>query len=516
MNDIEQQNYYQESLRKVIDMAIAAGRSRQSSHTNFIHYAQHSKEEEQRDVIPIVENFLFALALLRSRTSDSVIEAKKLLERLFHFQVHNTELKENNFPIFLHEYPKCYDSYLGVQLLPIFFWIIKDFHHVLGSELRHKTEESAVALLIHASMIYQEKGAPYTIALKLAASLKAWGDLLKLPNLSSEGENFLIQITQSTLSPHFTAWYCPHILANTLVSLQMIYPNIAESPWKHFWNWINQTWHRKSCCYVGPILNEKQKEKEPQPTLYDLFLGYLSGTFSLRTLTVHPFHLQGALIQPTSERLVPLDTPLTLEGQIGEIKWLMRHEENYAFTLFQQANIENSHVIPKDDITDKSYYPLRIIWGDNTRAHSLVCQQGQVKHSEFQVNNSEISLKFTSDHSTLSDDREKNREVSFYIDEQEDINFFIAGHRATTFKIGDEIQIDTSSCIFSLQLSCETPEDNTYLGHLMRGNRPSQISLKDHQRFQAFDWQIFLRAVRRKSPSIITAKIKISEKGLHT
>ncbi len=49
---------------------------------------------------------LFALALLRSRTTENILEAKAIVDNLLHFQ-----LKEGpsagNFPKYLHEYPNC-------------------------------------------------------------------------------------------------------------------------------------------------------------------------------------------------------------------------------------------------------------------------------------------------------------------------------------------------------------------------------------------------------------------------
>ncbi len=68
-------------LMKAIELALKAGRKRQSTLTGFVHYCSEHPEKSS-ETIPTYENFCFALALLRSRIAENVLEAKALLEKL--------------------------------------------------------------------------------------------------------------------------------------------------------------------------------------------------------------------------------------------------------------------------------------------------------------------------------------------------------------------------------------------------------------------------------------------------
>ena len=103
--------------RQMVDLAVSAGRKFQSAQTGYVHFCFHKSDELINDTIPLYENFLFALALLRFRTSDSMNEGKKILEQLLSFQV------DGNFPIYLHEYPRCYDRFQSMSILPVFYWL---------------------------------------------------------------------------------------------------------------------------------------------------------------------------------------------------------------------------------------------------------------------------------------------------------------------------------------------------------------------------------------------------------
>src|SRR3990167_7288503 len=93
-----------------IDLAVTAGRKRQSPRTGFVHM---HPDEAASDTIPIYENFCFVLALFRQKTAESVSEAKQLLERLLCFQTSN-----GNFPLYIHDYPRCWDLLLPLKLGP--------------------------------------------------------------------------------------------------------------------------------------------------------------------------------------------------------------------------------------------------------------------------------------------------------------------------------------------------------------------------------------------------------------
>lgn len=108
-----------------MDLALSACRNRQSPRTGFVHYF--SANDAARDTIPIFENFCFALALIRQRTAETVLEGKELLERLLAFQT-----PEGNFPIYLHDYPRCWDRFLPLRIAPVLIHLLRDFSQGLG------------------------------------------------------------------------------------------------------------------------------------------------------------------------------------------------------------------------------------------------------------------------------------------------------------------------------------------------------------------------------------------------
>ena len=70
--------------RKMIELNLAAGRKSQSAQTRYVHLNYES--ETVHDTIPLLENFCFTLALLRSRSAEQVLEGKALLEKLLVFE----------------------------------------------------------------------------------------------------------------------------------------------------------------------------------------------------------------------------------------------------------------------------------------------------------------------------------------------------------------------------------------------------------------------------------------------
>src|SRR4051812_26440911 len=110
---------------KVVELALNAGRKRQSEVTGFVHLC-YENPDHNRDTIPVYENLCFALALLRSRTAENVLEARALLDKLLAFEI------GGQFPVYLHEFPQCRFT----RAYPVISYILRDFHGVLGDKLR--------------------------------------------------------------------------------------------------------------------------------------------------------------------------------------------------------------------------------------------------------------------------------------------------------------------------------------------------------------------------------------------
>ncbi len=427
-------------MRKLIELALAAGRKRQSPQTGLIHHFYHSQEDEPHRTIPLVENLLFSLALFRSRTVENVEEGKSLLERLLHFQA-----PEGNFPLYLHDYPECRDRYLGVHLLLPFYWIAAQFHHVLGSGLKKKLEDGQKRLLDYC----QKLELPPAHAIKVAAASQ--------------------KPLQVDLETYFSQ--APAQMADALPALQILAPQL-------FFTHLEKQWNRKLLAYVGPAWCEWQEGSQPQVTLYDLYMGLLSGQFSARALQDQIVHLQAALIQPFEETFPAADP-----------------------ADFAIATIAQEEEWPR--ATDRSFHRLRAAWGSPQQLHTFSCQGGNIVACQHEPGKMVCTLGAP----PPDGEREKCREVAFYLNCEAARKILVGSRPATTFYLGDEIFIQSDSII--LKISFKLLEGSgDFVGHIMRGNRPSQLALKGANRNQAYDWQIFLRTLRRSDLCRIQVNIE--------
>lgn len=359
---------------KALELALKAGRKRQSEVTRFVHYCQEHPEKSS-ETIPVYENFCFALALLRTKIAENVLEAKALLEKLLAFQV------EGQFPVYLHEYPLCRYAGLGSKLYPVIFYILRDFHTVLGDKLRVELQK-----------------------LQDRYSLPA----VESPQTPEEWAEFLIhaQLTGQDKTPAF------------------------------------QCWDLTCLAFIGP---QRQERGEPALTLYDLFLGEWGGKYSARALQDHPVHLRASLIYP-HEAMIPSRPQQSLCSQF---------------------------------------------WGTGQPTHSLMLQ------TSGQVTESTDSLLITLPEKEMQEEVE----VAYFCNLHPETEILINRQKATSFQLGDQIQIISKDRCIELSFSLEG--DGKFWGHLYRGNRPGQLSCRGEEKYEAYDWVIGLRTIQRGPSAFI-------------
>ncbi|MEI8366316.1 MAG: hypothetical protein WCF65_07845, partial [Parachlamydiaceae bacterium] len=326
-----------DTMRHLIEMAIHYGRKRKSPQTGYLHYCYGLPEQEPHLPIPLLENFLYALALLRSRLVENVHEAKTLLEGLLHFQDKAEGITQGNFPIYLHEFPLCKDRFKGIHVASVIVWILKLFHQILGSELRQRLQQALLLAVQHAMRAHDEKAPPYVVSVKIASVAIAAGRILNLPLMEAHGNAMLDRLC---LSRDPSTWYCPESLGELLTALVMVYPRLSESPWSPLWKHVEETWNPQMACYVGPALREWQDGKEPQTTVYDLFLGYVSGSFSSRMSKEAPVHLEAVLIPPMDDRFQPVTFPALFTGKFQGAAWHLYQDEGFAYSYIDQGSLE--------------------------------------------------------------------------------------------------------------------------------------------------------------------------------
>jgi len=478
------------------EWGLAAGRFYQSSQTGFVHLYQGEKEQ-QAQTIPLLENVLFVLALFRSRTIEQVQEAKKLLRHLLAFQNKHASESEGNFPIYQHEFPVCRDYAIALQMLAPMYWILKHFGHVLGAELKHQLEEAARLALSFSLNLHQEVPFSYPLSVRLFAAQWTLGILWEKEPMQYEGKNELELLSQQQLE----GWNTTRHLADILIGLQMVYPVISKSPWAPLWQTINQTWHSALASYAGPCVREWQEGSEPQVNLYDLFGGYFSGKFSDRAARLNPMHLFGLLIQPSSERFTEMAYPFKVEGIIRNQRWILKGYSDFACMLLEKKG-------PFQPTVDKTHTSFRFMWGDLHGLHSLVCQGGNVETIQFSEMENTVLMDFELREWPIEEQGMPKSEIEFFVDYQPGVNFRFNGVAASTFALDQEIELNLveHQMLISFQL---IDGEGDFIGHIMRGNRPSQISLKGDKRFHSYDWTFFLRTIRRKNKCKIRATITL-------
>jgi hypothetical protein len=463
-------------IKRLSDWALTTGREYQSPQTKFIHYFYGRISTEKADTIPVYDNVLFVLALLRSRSVEAIQEAKQLLRHLLAFQIQTADFYRGSFPIYLHHYPDCQDPTVALRLLAPFYWILKQFGHILGSELKQLLEQAIQLALDFCLKSHLEKPFSYPLAVRLAAAQIAYG------------RNSL-EVLDPLVSQQLTHWHTTSQLSDILVGLQMVFSDLTMSPWQPLWERMAQTWHAATGSYMGPQIREWEVEGEPKPALYDLYCGYFSGQFSTRVEKHEIFQLQAVLIQPTPNRFPVVSEMTESQGDYKQQQWKTFLCPTHAYTLFDKNHLPNPSL-------DKTWTPFRFAWGNLQKMFSLVCQGGQCEQVSVTQEDQTIQLIFDLNESIPDEISHKERVIEFFVNYAPHVKFTINGQFANTFKFDQVVQLTLGPFKFDMQWKLLVGEGD-FFGHWMYGNRPSQIE-QEGNHLQAHDWTFFLRSLRRK------------------
>jgi hypothetical protein len=488
----------EEHYRQLNELALQAGRKRLSSQTGYIHYTYQALSEETHYSIPTVENILYVLALLQSKSTENMLEARTRLDKLLFFQNKSDPFQCGNFPIYLHEYPICHDAFVGVHLLPPFYWILKNFGSILGSDLKDKLEKSSILLLQHCLNVLEQKKVTDAIGIKIASSVLAFGTFLQKEESKGNAEEKLEFYRKQLFSP---SWFSPTSIANICIGLQMVYPNLSISPWKQFWEHLKNTFYFSSRTYAGPGVKEFQEGEEPQVTLYDLYMGYFSKGFSKRALKDHPCHLQTVLIQPSQDNLNESSIDLSEHNENEWLSWKMDLKHDFAVAHVQKTGEFSS--------IEKEFHPFKVSWG-NEKAHSFISQGGSAQRIDCLQCDDGYELTFHFDTPFTTEEREKSKEIAFYFDYEEGTRITVDTISATTFQLEQSVEWSVEGVEFSLKAAVVNGK-GLFFGHIMRGNRPSQLSNQGSQRFNSYDWLIFLRTLSRTDQCQVKVKIHVKK-----
>lgn len=463
------------------EKALAWGKAHLRRQTGFIHYCYHPKEGEGHDTIPVYENFLYALALLRSHTAENVQEAKQLIAKLLPFY-------DQGFPIYLHQYPDVFDPFQNVRVLPVLYRILKGYGTLIGEALQARLRD-LVRLEVQGLMA-EERRSPYWMQVKAAAVIKAFGGLLHEGAWMQESAVRLEKLSEETDA----SWNAPLLIGELLTALQLSEDSLGQTGWRRFFAHVCQTYHQGTLAYAGPSMREYQLGLEPERTLYDIQIASYAKHFPARLESPCHAHMEGVLIE-TTEDLLERDAQqrIPMEG------WLSEVTPEYAYSVLRLE-----HPIPPEKA--KGFYPFRVCWGSEARVHTLGCQGGNIQNLFYEVGENEILLHLVLGEPSEEENREKNREVCFYLDLHPETKMQVNHERATTFALGDAIHMELDGLRMKLQMDLVEGE-GTFMGHLMRGNRPAQLLDVKERNHEAYDQQIFLRSISRTPHAQVNVRI---------
>ncbi len=425
MTLIEPEIFSLAKQKRAIDLCLAACRKRQSPRTGFIHYFP--SEEEVVDTVPLYENFCFALALYRQKTVESALEGKVLLEKLLAFQS-----PDGNFPIYLHEYPRCYDRMQGLKIAPLLLQLERQFSVVLSPDLKKRIS--------------------FAVENILASSQECSSDLWQLRyEMCKYGLSSIEPVLRSNSDG-----------IDWLISMQL--GEERPFPLKYFF-------HQELQLVVCPTIAQVQQRFEPKPQLIEWILAESTGSFSQRLLQDHPLQMQLAALWPFAH----------VNHKLYEEDCILKEPDSLA--VWKK---------PCDLQTDV----LRIFWGkDPLNSFVLpntpgtgICLIGKKQW--------EILFDLAEDADLTHNDL---FEVLFYCNASPEIRLSINGQNGTTFSLGDQIEICSSSCRISLYFELLSGE-GLFRGHFSKANRPSQTKIKN---YEAYDWQIGLRTLCRSRKAIV-------------
>lgn len=418
---------------------ILSGRASQSPRTGFIHQFL---DRPGGDTIPLYENFCFALALISQKSVEGVGEGKDLLERLYAFQAPASfSLWEGNFPVYLHDFPRCWDSLLPLRIAPILQRILRDFSRVLERTFREKTKHVLDALLRFAERQRERK--PY-------------------PPLWERRYLALIGIS----SPHTEAQ------SSEEWAVELITDNVLQLPSDA----VSRLIHPTLGVYCGPCAQEQQMRFEPKPCLLEAWANFARTPL------------------PLALAALPESRPTLLTPFLGELcGWQIRQTESYALSFIKEA--------VKESVL------LRCIWpGSQLHSLCIVSFGGSARLEEMPggvIVHFDLPQEFDVSRNDLI-------EVACLCDVSDETEIFIEKERASLFEVGDRIEIRTPKLTAKIRFEL-TEGEGDFCGHLTRSNRPHQMGCKEGDFYQAFDWKIALRTLRRAPKTRISLFVSMSE-----
>ena len=423
-------------MKRASDLAVQFGRTCQSPRTGFIHLFL---DQPGGDTIPVYENFCFALALIRQKTAEGVSEGKELFERLFAFQAPANTLWEGNFPVYLHDYPRCWNSLQPLCIAPLLRMLLKQFSSILNPEFKEKAAAALAGLLASIERHRARKGlSPFwerryqallghSVLFEEPASAEAWAQELITADLLDEGKRNISRLVHPLLG------------------------------------------------YTGPGSEEAQERFEPKPTLLEWWM------HPNRSYRPHPLQIELAALPDEGEE------PSTLwSGEAGG--WQVRQTPESTLSFSDAASGEGEKNL------------LRCRWEGTALIHSLAIP-GALGRQRIEGTERGVEIIFDLPE-TFDVSQNDLIEAAAYCNVSEETELFVAGEKASNFGLGDSVEIRTPKLLLRLRFDL-VGGSGSFCGQISRSNRPLQTSCRGEELYSAFDWKISLRTLRRSADACL-------------
>lgn len=272
-----------------------------------------------------------------------------------------------------------------------------------------------------------------------AEKVKAAGALISLGKLEKEA------------FPKETPDADPKEIADWITGRRLA--GLAE-PDYNFWNFPMEA-------YFGPWKSIRFEEGRPELTLLDLYAACHAEEMPERLTGLHPVFLQGALCVPQE----------SVKKKVQESKgWFHQvlEQEGYAYDS----------------------YPFYIRWGK--QGESLALHPGTLQKVTECPGYVEIELGKT----PPLEERDGCKEIQLSLLDTEGLVVKVNGIPATVFRIGDEVTLEGAD--FVIRLRFATQGKGVFLGHVSKGNRPSEWVNSGENRFKGYHRLLSLRTIERE------------------
>jgi hypothetical protein len=435
----------QDLERRFLELALKSGKKFMSSQSGYVSASEGS--------VNLYHNFLYALALFRSKSHTLIQEARPLLDKLLYLQQNFSELDSfGAFGRYLHDFPTSCDRASSIRILRVLYWIKKEFYNVLGKTLAQKLDQAMHRLLLYC----QNEISKYTLATHLVLSSEALFCAIKAQKSTlSLDEEILVQLDTEALSDCIASYHvCPELLDYTPL-----------------WHYLAKSWHAPSHSFVGPGFSLMQDGFEPQVSLYDYYMALFTSKSTKRLEKESMSALEAALVRDAHA------LPETV---------LARIDHGAGWSIRQHTSFAASSISP---VSSDKQFPLYIVSGP----HSLALQVHKGVTATCHVDDETIFVMVDCAKECFIEDKEAHKAMSLYFDNTEATSLTVDGGKATCFSLTEPVTIRLGLLEITLHAK-QVSEDAEFLWHAVRANRPNQVRQKVER--EAYDVELFLRALR--------------------